>query len=406
MSTFTIRGRIIDGISDTALEDGLVVVEGDRIGYVGKETDHPLPPDAMSITIENGTILPGFIDCHAHLVGDPSGGGGLTNLTEHDRLLNAAADLKILLDAGFTSIRDMSAFGPALRRAVDRGALRGPHIMPGGKVLSPTAGHVDHVRLPIDVVQNHSLVGYLVDGVDECLKGVRMQFREGAEFIKICATGGVSSIGDELDDVQFSEEELRVIVAEAARHGTYVAAHCSGTAGTYQALCAGVGCIEHGIALDERCIEIMIKKNIPLVTTLYVSMLVADSGLYPEHMTRKAKIAARSHVKSLMMARDAGIRIALGTDFSNSKNTPYAGNGREFVSIVKAGFTPMEAIKIGTINGAHVMKRASITGSLERGKLADIVVVKGNPLDDISLLAHADNIKVVLKGGVLEKHSV
>ena len=399
MGEYAIRGRVIDAVSPEPLEKGIVLVCDGEIVYVGPESGCSLPPDAEVIDAGSGTILPGFIDCHAHMCG-----GEEANRSHFDRLLTAAHHMGLLLDAGCTYIRDMSLFSGALKRAVARGEVRGPAVMPGGRVLSPVAGHVDLLtHLPVDVQNAVSAVGYTADGVDGCLKAVRRQFREGAEFIKICATGGVSSEVDGLDDVQFSDEEIAVMTAEAARRGAYVTAHCSNAKGALQALKNGVRCIEHGIDLDDECIRIMAEKDIPLVTTLYVSNLVATLPDFPEFMREKGKKAARSHTASMMRARQAGIRIAYGTDFSNSKNTPLLKNGREFCAIAEAGFTPMEAIRIGTINSAHVIRRENRLGSLEAGKQADIVVVSGNPLEDISVLADASHVRLVMQGGVIKK---
>lgn len=400
MEGYAIRGRVIDAAGDRPVEKGLVVVQGADIVYAGEESGYSLPAGIEVIDAGAGSILPGFIDCHAHLCG----GEDYMGRPHFDSLLTAAYHMGLLLDAGFTYVRDMSLFGGALKRAVARGELRGPNVMPGGRVLSPVAGHVDlQTGLPVQVQNAISAVGYTADGVEGCLRAVREQFREGAEFIKICATGGVSSEVDGLEDVQYSDEEIAVMTAEAARHGTYVTAHCSNAKGTRQALENGVRCIEHGIELDERCIELMVKNNVPLVTTLYVSNLVATLSDFPAFMREKGKKAAQSHTKSMMKARAAGIRIAYGTDFSNSKNTPHLQNGLEFRAIVEAGFTPMEAIRAGTINAAHVLGRAGRLGTLEAGKQADIVVVDGNPLEDIGVLTHAEHVKLVMQGGAVKK---
>lgn len=401
MNAFAIQGRIIDAVSDIPIENGLIVIRGADIVYTGPSAGYELSDEFEVINAGSGTILPGLIDCHAHLSGSEG-----TGPDSRDRLLTAAYHMGLLLDAGFTTIRDMSGFSGALKRAVARGHLRGPNVMAAGKVLSPSAGHVDLApHLPVELSNRFDDLGCLADGVDGCLKAVREQFRNGAECIKICATGGVSSAVDGLDDVQFSDEEISVMVQEAMRHGTYVCAHCSNAAGTYQALKNGVLCIEHGIDLDDRCLELMVKKHVPVVTTLYVSNLVATLPDFPAFMREKGKKAAQSHQKSLLRARDAGLCIAYGTDFSNSQNTPYLANGLEFRAIVNAGFTPMEAIKIGTINSAHVVKRAERIGSLECGKQADIIVVDGNPLQDIETLTHADHVKLVVQNGKIVKHT-
>ena len=208
----------------------------------------------------------------------------------------------------------------------------------------------------------------------------------------------MSSPTDGVDDVQFSFEELQAIVAEAKRHHTYVAAHCTGNEGAYQALLAGVECIEHGVMLTQREIDLMAEKNVPLVSTLFVSELCSHlKG--PQWFMEKASKCYKANVNTIAMARKAGIRIAFGTDFSNSKNTAYRKEGQEFEAMVRAGMTPWEAIQAGTINAAYVMRKADKLGSLEVGKLADIVIADGNPLEDISVLADASHITAVFQDG-------
>lgn len=406
MKQILLRGRLIDAVSDHALEDGAVLIEGNQIVYAGDQKGCP-DNDAEIYSCENGTILPGFIDVHAHLTGDEDAGSFANGKLFGDQLLGGVYQIGLLLDAGFTGIRDMSEAGLYLARGVERGVIRGPRIVPGGKVLGITSGHIDlQPYTSKEYYNEHDHLSMLCDGPDDCIRAVREQFRNGAKFIKICATGGVSSPTDRVDDVQFSPEELRAIVGEARRHHTYVCAHCTGYEGAYQAILAGVECIEHGVMLTQREIDLMAKKNIPLVSTLSVSLGVANIPGLPDWMHEKAVLCAEANKKTIAMARKAGIRIALGTDYSNSPNTPYAENGREFEAMVRAGMTPMEAVRAGTINAAHVMRMQDQTGSLEAGKLADIVLVDGNPLEDIFCLTHADHVKLVLKDGKIEKNTL
>lgn len=406
MKTYVLKGRIIDAVSDTALENGLVAVCGSRITYTGPEKDYQTPPDAETISIDDGTILPGFIDCHAHLTGEEDAGSFAGGRLFGDQLLGAAYQAGLLLNAGFTGIRDMSEAGLYLSRAVERGILRGPRIMPGGKVLGITSGHIDfQPHLSKEDFNRMDHLSYLMDGVEDCLRGVREQFRSGAKFIKICATGGVSSPTDRVDDVAFSPEELETIVAEAKRHHTYVCAHCTGYEGAYAALKAGVTCIEHGVMLTQREIDLMAEMDATLVTTLSVSLGVANIPGLPDWMAAKARLCAQANIKTIEMARKAGIRIAFGSDYSNSKNTPYLELGREFEAMTRAGMTPMEAIKAGTVNAAHLMLTQQETGSLEQGKLADLVIAQGNPLSDINILADACRIKLVMQSGSIVKNT-
>lgn len=401
---FVLKGRVISCKGDEVIENGVIAVEQDRITFVGSEGDWEAKPEYEVISFkEDVTIMPGFIDCHTHLTGTESGVYGFGNANNFDRLINATEHMGILLNAGFTTIRDMSIFSPALQRGVERGKLRGPKVFPGGRVMGISSGHSDgNPYLSKDYLNAEDPIGYIVDGLEGCLIGTREQFRTGAKFIKICATGGVSSMSDALDDVQFSMEELKVIVEEAKRHGTYVAAHCSGTEGTYQALLAGVTSIEHGIKLDNRCIELMVKSNATLVPTISISLGFPTYEGLPDYMVEKGILCAEYHLKSIEMARKANIKIAYGTDFSNSKNTSYKNNGKEFESLVKAGLTPLEAIKAATINSAPLVNNDDI-GRLEAGLIADIVVAKGNPLENISLLGNSENILSVIKNGKFEK---
>lgn len=394
MCDFVIKGTIIDGIHETPVPNGLVAVEGNTIAYVGSAENFVIPE---GVPVYKGTsILPGFIDCHIHLSGEEDACDGAAF---GDTLLAAAYQCGLLVDSGFTSVRDMSEQGTYLARAQKKGILRGPRIMPGGKALSVTAGHGDDgYNMTKEEINQKAPTCVLCDGPAECLQAVRQQFRKGAEFIKIFATGGVSSPTDSVDDVQFSFEELQAIVAEAKRHHTYVAAHCTGNEGAYQALLAGVECIEHGVMLTQREIDLMAEKKVPLVSTLFVSELCANlKG--PQWFMEKASKCYAANVNTIAMARKAGIRIAFGTDFSNSKNTAYHKEGREFEAMVRAGMTPWEAIQAGTIHAAHVMRKADKLGSLEVGKLADIVIVDGDPLEDIGVLADASYITAVFQDG-------
>ena len=399
MPTYFLQGRIIDGVSDHAIENGLVAVNGKRISYVGPLSDYSENiSDAPIYKVSGGTIMPGFIDCHAHLNGIENSGSFADGKLWGDQLMGAAYQCGLLLDAGFTGIRDMSENGLYLSRAVERNILRGPKIFPGGKVLGITSGHVDlNPYMPKEVFNQTDHLCRLVDGPADCIRGVREQFRSGAKFIKICATGGVSSPTDRLDDIQFSPDELRAISDEAKRHHSYVCAHCIGNEGAYQALLAGISCIEHGVFLLK-------SMDGTIVTTLCVSLGVANIPGLPEWMAHKVSACAKANIESIQLARKAGIRIALGTDFSNSQNSPYLENGKEFEAITRAGLTNMEAIKAGTINAAHLLMTEDETGSLEIGKLADIVIVDGNPLEDINCLTNANHVKFVLLNGEIKKN--
>lgn len=405
MARKVIFGNYIDVIEKKMVENGAIVWEDERILYAGAAENAPLAGIEETIQIEDGTILPGFIDCHAHICGE---GDNVLAVSKDKMILKAVYDMKDRLMSGFTGARDMTQIAGSMKWAIEHGYIEGPRLKPGGQVLSVTAGHGDmDTNYPYEFARDNMMT-YLMDGVDECLKGVRKQFREGAEFIKICATGGVSSTTDGMEDIQFSNEELKVIVEEARRHGAYVAAHCSGLAGAKQALKAGIKTVEHGIHLDEECVNIMKANDCSLVTTLNISLHLAESPNLPEYMAIKAKDCAKSNLESIRLVREAGINIALGTDFSNEPGSSrsYRYLGKEFEAICEAGYTTMESICAGTINGAKVMEMEADIGSLEPGKYADLVVAKGNPLEDIRVLGDAKHIKLVVKSGKTIKNNL
>ena len=403
MNGYILKGRVIDGYGGEPAERGVVMVEGDKITCVCAENEFRKDADLPVIEIDGGTILPGFIDCHTHLTSLGMKPEAHYTRPKYDSLLEAVSDAKKMLHAGFTSAREMGEFGPYIKRAVAKGFIAGPKLFVGCKMLSGSSGHGDIAAyLDRDYAQRNNIASYMVDGVDECLKGVRMQFREGAEFIKICTTGGVMSSGDEVDSSEFSVGEIRAMVEEAEQHNTYVASHSIGNLGIRRALESGVKCIEHGIFLDEYCVELMVKNDCTLCPTLtIVNCILENPQDVPPYAYRKALIASEGHARSLQMAHKAGVRIVFGTDFlgGDSKASAFGTQGREFVSLVECGLSPMEAIMSTTRNAAHVIRKTDELGVLESGKTADIVVVNGNPLEDISCLAEPDNIKIVMQNG-------
>ena len=410
MDSYILKGRVIDGNGGAPIEKGVVMVEDGRISIVCNEnefrSDSPLPV----ISIPNGTIMPGFIDCHTHLTSIGMMPEKIFLRPKYDMLLEAVSDAKKLLEAGFTSAREMCEFGPYLKKAINNGRIPGPKLFVSGRLLSSTSGHGDTcTQVPLEYVQAQNTIAYLVDGVDACLRGARMMFREGADFIKSCSTGGVMSVADDPNTSEFSFEELRVMVEEAERHNTYVATHSQGTGGVLKALKAGVKSIEDGIYLNEECVELMIKNDVTYDPTISIlKAILSNPDEVPPYAYRKGCIAAENHLKSVALAHSAGVRMVLGSDFlgGDSEATAFGKQGIEFVSLVEAGLTPMEAIVAGTKNGAHLIKKSEETGTLDIGKTADIVVVEGDPLSDISILANADNVKLVMQDGHIRKNTI
>jgi len=403
---FVLKGRVIDGTGTFPIEKGIVAFEGNKIKTVCKESEFSMPEGAQVREIKDGTIMPGFIDCHCHLIS--IGMDTLKTYTRHNytELIESVADAKKMLDAGFTSARDMGLFGPYLKEAINRGVITGPRLTVSSRLLSTTSGHGDMYPFPLDYARDQNTVAYLIDGPEDCYKGVRMMFREGADFIKICSTGGVMSAGDSPEDSEFSPEELKVIVEEAKRHHTYVATHAQGTRGIKDALLAGIESVEHGIFLDEECVDLMVKMDATLVPTVsIIKIICANPEGVPPYAYEKGIQGIKAHEKSIQMAYKAGIRLVLGSDFlgGDSDLTPFGKQGVEFVNLVGVGLSPMDAIVAGTKNGAFLMRMEDEIGTLEKEKLADIVVVEGNPLEKIDILAKADNIKLVIKDGKIVK---
>lgn len=405
-----ITGRIIDGTGKEPISDGVVVIDGNKIEQVGSKKNIQIPKDAKVIDAGGGTILPGLIDAHLHLVGmkdDKSVGLGIFE-PDMSKAIRAAASLPLLLNAGFTAVRDAGGIGLYLKRAIEEGTIKhAPRIRSANKVLSQTGGHGDVHALPLDFVRAHGF-GRLCDGADECRLAAREQFREGADFIKICSTGGVLSERDLPTSSQFTFEEISAIVEEARRVGSYVASHAQGTTGIKDALKAGVRTIEHGIYLDEETIDLLLKNNAYVIPTLSIVNRICTSGKengVPEWGIRKAKIVQEAHIESMKLARKAGVKIATGTDFCSTPLLPFGENALELELFVNAvGFSPMEAIVAGTKISAEALQMSDTIGTLEKGKLADLIVVNGDPIVNISCLRNVDNIKVVIKDGVIEKN--
>jgi imidazolonepropionase-like amidohydrolase len=411
MSTRVEADLLIPGLGDP-ISNGCVVFDGPTISYAGPIEGAPasVPSD---LTINVPTVLPGLWDTHTHFF-------GLRNLSVEEQvytsdwvgIVRAVRDAEKALHAGFTSVRELGGFGIYLARAVDEGSIIGPHIYASGTMLSPTGGHGDAHSFPIEYVnlfRDRLELPGPCDGVPECLAAVRKVLRLGAPVIKICASGGVLSDLDNPLHQQFSDEEIRAIVDEAARADRIVAAHCHGKAGIMAALKGGVKTIEHGSLLDEECADLMLEKGALLVPTFWISVRLAAAGKesgIPEFMLEKGRKMDDRHREAMRLAVRKKIPIALGTDTvgSNEAATAYwGGNGHEFPLMVEqAGLTPLQAIEAATANGPRTLgPQAPLSGQLRVGYAADLIAVRENPLKRIAALAEPDKIVRVWKGGRL-----
>jgi imidazolonepropionase-like amidohydrolase len=394
---------LIDGTGANPVEDASIIVDGDQIKEVGKGLD--APSDAEVIDVEGRTVMPGLIDSHVHLCsnGDPDilrmihYPMGMLQLFGYRNALNE-------LEAGFTTVRDMGAphgFALSLRQAVAAGIVRGPKIVAAGKVISMTGGHADfHLASGI----SYTDMSRIADGVVDCRKAAREQLRDGADFVKICSSGGVMSPTDPVDTPQFTSEEIEAIVYEATCVGRIVASHAHGATGIKNAVLAGVKTIEHGSLVDDEAVKLMAQRGCFHVPTLVAGWNIVqhgkDAGI-PAYAVDKAEEIAHEVRKNAMRSHRGGVKVAMGTDAGTPFNR-HGANAQEIIHLVEAGFSPMEAIVAATRTGSECLGLEKQLGTLEPGKLADLIVVEGDPFKDIKILGDKANILLVLKGGVVE----
>jgi len=396
-------GNLIDGTGAAPMKNAVILVQDGRITAVG--TNVPVPSGASVIDLSGETVLPGFIDAHVHLASHVIGDGdwqhaGLTELPSQTALLGAA-HAQQTLEAGFTTVRVVGSanFGDvALRNAINAGWIQGPRIVAAGISFGIRGGHCDGTNglQPYALGREGGVEVGVADGVEEVRNAVRYAVKYGADVIKICATGGVLSLTDSAGVQQYTEEEMRAIVETATQLDRRVAAHAHGTAGIKAAVRAGVTSIEHGSILDAEAVQLMKQKGTWLVPTLLAGFTVeslAAAGRLPPPIAAKAvAIAPRMH-NSFKLALDGGVKIALGTDAGVMK---HGTNAREFELMVRWGMTPMQAIVAGTSSGATLLGLEREIGTIAVGKRADFVGVRGDPLQDITVLQHAD---FVMKDG-------
>jgi imidazolonepropionase-like amidohydrolase len=380
-------GRIVRGV--------MVVVEDGRITGVNPRA----VPAGEVIELGDVTLLPGLMDTHTHLAYDIEGDWVHRSVEETaaDAALRGARNARLTLMAGFTTVRDVGAGGFAdvsLARAIEGGLVVGPRIFPAGHALGITGGHCDITGYAPGILEGGPEEG-IADGPDEVLQAVRYQIKHGAKVIKTCATAGVLSFEGSVGAQQYSEEELRVMVEEAARHGIKVAAHAHGTEGIIAAVRAGVASIEHGSMLSDEAIDLMKEHGTYLVPTTYLSGAINLDAL-PAPIRAKAEYVLPVARESLERAVDAGVKIAFGTD---AAVFPHGDNAREFGALVERGMTPIEAIRSATVYAADLLG-VNDRGRIAEGTLADLVAVSGNPLDDIRVL---EDVQFVMKGGVIHK---
>ncbi len=394
--------RLIDGTGRDPLERAAIVIEDGRIAAVGERSSLTIPPGAEVLEDDDLTLLPGFMDMHVHLA---SSGTNLVRILMTPAslaLLNSIPNSARTLAAGVTTVRDAGHTPVGVRLAAEAGYFPAPRMELAISLLSQTGGHGDDLMpcgARVGLTMNVDVPHGVVDGVDDMRRKVRQVLQAGADWIKLCTSGGVLSPGDLPDHAQFSIDEIRTAVEEAAVVGKRVMAHAMSAAGIRNALLAGVTSIEHGCLLDEEGIALMKEKGAYLVPTLVAPGDVIDgartSGGLPPEMVAKAERIRALHRAAVSAAIASGVKIAMGTDAAVG---PHGGNLRELGEMVRCGMTPMQAIVASTRVPAELLRRPDL-GTLAPGKLADVVAVRGDPLLDIDSLADPAHIRLVVKDG-------
>jgi imidazolonepropionase-like amidohydrolase len=391
-----------------------VIVKDGRIaavvpGYVGAEAAGAKGSDRVKVyDLKAMFVMPGLIDGHVHLLNENNPNQRLeaVQMSDADDAIVGAAFARRTLDAGFTTVRDVGAGSGdaifALRDGINKGDVAGPRIFASGATVSITGGHGDGTQGYRDDIAHVLHNPAVCDGVDDCRRAVREQVRRGADHIKLTATGGVLSNTAAGLEQQFADDELKAIVDAGHSMGRKVTAHAHGARGIKAALRAGVDSIEHGTYLDQEGIALFKRTGAYLVPTVLAGATVGEwaddpkSWLTPPQRAKAKEISGKM-VETLRRAHRAGVKVAFGTDTGVSR---HGDNAREFELMVSAGFTPMEAIRSATVNGADNLGKSSDLGTIEPGKFGDLIAVSGDPLIDISELRDVD---FVMKGGVAHK---
>jgi imidazolonepropionase-like amidohydrolase len=379
-----------------------IVIEGDKISQIAPSGDVKAGAGDTTIDLPDATLLPGLIDMHTHLTFELSSLSyeGLKISTAREAL-HGARNARRTLEAGFTTVRNLGAkdyADIALRDAINDGDVIGPRMVTSGPAMGITGGHCDENLLPPAF---HFFGEGVADGVEAVQHKVREVIKYGADVIKICATGGVLSKGDDPNASQYTLEEMKAIVADAHRLERRVAAHAHGAEGVRWASEAGVDSVEHGHLMDDAAVATLKKNGTYLVPTLFLGEYMEKNMEHsdvPEYSKQKMRDVAAAMQKNVKKAFDAGVKVAFGTD---AAVYPHGLNAGEFHVYVKLGMTPLAAIQTATINASDLLGPKFAVGSLEPGKFADIIAVDGDPTKDVSILEH---VKFVIKGGAVYKN--
>jgi imidazolonepropionase-like amidohydrolase len=399
--------RMFDGKSKTLVPNGVVIVQGDKIVEVGSNL--PVPDGAKVIDLGDATLSPGFIDAHTHLTLDFSGNYNERRLRDLDlnvseQAIIATTHARATIEAGFTTVRDVGSRFPAsresvdvaLRNAINKGIVVGPRMLVATKGIGATGGHFDPSSGFRDFLfgREPDYTDGIVDSPDDVRKAVRFEVKNGADVIKAAVSGGVLSLADEVDTPQFTPEEMKALVDESHRLRKKVAVHCHGDQAAREAIEAGVDSIEHGSFMKPETLTLMKNKGTFLTPTLMASEWIMQKiDNYPPALQAKAKAAYAARSDMFRNAVKMGIKISFGTD---AAVFPHGQNAKEFKLMTDLGMQPIDALKSATANDAELLGIAQKAGTLEKGKLADIVAMPGDPTSDITA---TERVSFVMKEG-------
>lgn len=398
-------GRLVDVNSGQVLREMTVVVEGDKIISVNNGYTRAGSGDEI-IDLKDKTVMPGLMDMHVHIESQnsPSTQVQRYTLNPSDIAYDAQVYAERTLMAGFTTVRDLGGSGVnvSLRNAINAGKVKGPRIYTAEKTIATTGGHGDPTNGGrADLLGDPGPKEGVINSYDDAKKAVRQRYKNGADVIKITSTGGVLSVAKDGQGPQFQMDELGGIVETAKEYGFVTAAHAHGDEGMYRAVKAGINSIEHGTFMSERTMDLMKEMGTYYVPTISAGKFVVEKaqipGYFPPVIVPKALEVGPQIQTTFGKAYARGVKIAFGTD---AGVFPHGENGKEFIYMVEAGMKPIESIQAATKTAAELLRIYDMVGSIEAGKLADIVAVDGDPTQDISTMA---NVRFVMKGGVVFK---
>ncbi|MGD0177756.1 MAG: amidohydrolase family protein [Candidatus Bathyarchaeia archaeon] len=397
-------GLLIDGKGGQPIKNGVILVGNDgKIASVGDASKVAVPSGSEVIEATGKTVLPGIFDAHCHMLMISQSLEKRLFVPNSLEVLKCAEILKRTLHAGITTLRD--ACGPndvGFRQAVEMGITEGPRLVMAG-AIAQTGGHLDgyyprDIELPFS--EGFTVSPEFADGVPAVQLAARRILRKGFDFIKVCTTGGITSPSDLPEYTEWTMEELKTIVYEASARGKAVMAHAEGNRGIKNAILAGVWSVEHGSMLDDEAIRMLIERGtylVPTLTAIDALANQADKFGLSQFARSKVEVVARNHFESFRKAAAAGVKMAAGTD--NIEDWMHGKNARELELMVRYGYTPMQAIVAATKISSEACRVNAKVGTLEPGKLADLLVVDGNPLEDITILQDQSKLLLIMKDG-------